>query len=52
MICKQYSLRIQQVGLKTPYHASTVCNILKSRITLLPCVINNKQVVASRRCYF
>ena len=51
MICINDS-RIQQDALKSPYHASTLCNGLKSRITLPRCVINNKGVLTSRRCYF
>ena len=38
--------------LKIPYHASIVCNELKSRITLRPCVLTNERVVTSNRCYF
>ena len=46
------SSQIQHAGLEIPYHASTVCNGLKSRITLPLCVMNNKRVVTSHRCYF
>ena len=44
--------RIQQAGLKIPYHAFTVCTGLKSRITLPLCVINNKRVVTLYWCWF
>ena len=42
----------QQAGVKSLYYASTVCNGLTFCITFLPCVINNKQVVMSKRCFF